>query len=305
MRSQSVRRDGHVENPSRAGKSRHRWQDGLAARRGGRGFGPGLLALAPNVAERPGFVKIHVHDDRPAMGAAAAQEAADALRAAVSERGRATLVVATGTSQLEVLAALAGIGGVPWPAIEIFHLDEYAGLPETHPASFRRYLRERFFSLLPEPPRAFHWIDGSAGDPRDECARLVGLVPTGPFDVMLCGIGENAHLAFNDPPADFVATAPYIVVELDEACRRQQVGEGWFPSLADVPRQALSMSIRRILESRRIICSVPDERKAAAVRSSVEGEVTPAVPASVLQTHEACSLHLDQAAARLLARRPA
>jgi glucosamine-6-phosphate deaminase len=247
-------------------------------------------------------VKIHVHEDRSAMGSAAAHEAAGELRAAVDDRGRATLVVATGTSQLEVLAALAATGGVPWAAVEIFHLDEYAGLADTHPASFRRYLRERFFAVLPERPRAFHWIDGSAGDPRDECARLAGLVPTGPFDVMLCGIGENSHLAFNDPPADFAATAPYIVVELDEACRRQQVGEGWFPSLGDVPTQAISMSIRRILESRRIICSVPDERKAMAVRASVEGEVTPAVPASILQTHEACSLHLDRAAATLLAR---
>lgn len=237
------------------------------------------------------------------MGAAASSEAAESLRAAVSDRGRAALVVATGTSQLEVLAALAATAGVPWPAIEIFHLDEYAGLPETHPASFRRYLRERFFSILPRPPRAFHWIDGATGDPHGECDRLAGLVPKGPFDVMLCGIGENAHLAFNDPPADFAATAPYIVVELDEACRRQQVGEGWFPSLADVPRQAISMSIRRILDSRRIICSVPDERKAAAVRSAVEGEVTPAVPASILQTHGSCSLHLDRAAATLLARR--
>ncbi len=245
-------------------------------------------------------MKMHVHPDRPAMGSAAAHEAADALRAAVRECGRATLVVATGTSQLEVLAALAATAGVPWPAIEIFHLDEYAGLPETHPASFRRYLRERFFALLPEPPRAFHWIDGAAGDARGECARLAGLVPAGPFDVMLCGIGENAHLAFNDPPADFAATAPYIVVELDESCRQQQVGEGWFPSLADVPRQAISMSIRRILASRRIICSVPDERKAEAVRSSVEGAVTPAVPASILQTHDDCSLHLDRAAALLL-----
>lgn len=249
-------------------------------------------------------MNIQIHPDRPSMGGAAGREAADALRGAVEARGRATLVVATGTSQLEVLASLTATPALPWGAVDIFHLDEYAGLPDTHPASFRRYLRERFVDALPAPPAAFHRIDGSAGDPQAECRRLAGIVPVGPFDVMLCGIGENAHLAFNDPPADFDATVPYHVVGLDEACRRQQVGEGWFANLAEVPKQAISMTIRRMLASTRIICSVPDERKAAAVRAAVEGTVTPTVPASILQTHDACTLHLDRAAASRLARRP-
>jgi glucosamine-6-phosphate deaminase len=244
-------------------------------------------------------MKIAIHADRPALGSAAAAEAAEAVRRALASAGRCTLVIATGTSQLEVLAALAAAEGIAWERVEIFHLDEYCGLAADHPASFRRYLRERFYDLLPVRPAAFHWI-GADGDPRHECRRLAEVVPEGPFDLVLCGIGENAHLAFNDPPADFVANEPYLAVALDEACRRQQVGEGWFATLADVPTHAISMSIRRIMAATTIICSVPDSRKAAAVRDSVEGPVTATVPASILQTHADCRLHVDRAAAALL-----
>jgi glucosamine-6-phosphate deaminase len=162
-------------------------------------------------------------------------------------------------------------------------------------------LRERFLDRLPRPPAAFHALDGHA-DPAAECVRLARLVPQGDFDLALVGIGENAHLAFNDPPADFATTEPYIVVPLDDACRRQQVGEGWFPSLADVPTRAISMSVRRILASRAIICSVPGPQKAEAVRASLEGPLTPAVPASIIREHADCRLHLDKAAASLLTR---
>jgi glucosamine-6-phosphate deaminase len=239
---------------------------------------------------------LHVHDDRPALGRAAAAEAAAALKAAVAAKGSATCVVATGASQFDTLAALTADTSVPWEKITAFHLDEYVGIPDTHPASFRKYLRERFMAPLARKPAAFHEIDGS-GDPHAECRRLAGLVPQGNFDVSLVGIGENAHLAFNDPPADFAATAPYLVVDLDEACRRQQVGEGWFAGLADVPKQAISMAIRRIMASDLIVCSVPDARKAEAVRGVVEGEITPQVPASILRDHTRCSLHLDKPAA--------
>jgi glucosamine-6-phosphate deaminase len=183
--------------------------------------------------------------------------------------------------------------------VTLFHLDEYVGLPPEHPASFRRYLRERFVARLPTPPAAFHELDGEA-EPHAECRRLAALVPAGPFDIALVGIGENGHLAFNDPPADFDATAPYLVVTLDEPCRRQQVGEGWFATLADVPTRAISMSVRRILASRTIFCSVPDRRKAEAVRAAAEGPVTPDVPASILQRHPDCRLHVDREAASLL-----
>ena len=247
-------------------------------------------------------MKIVIHEDRAAMGGAAAAEAATALKAAYDRKGSATLVVATGSSQFEVLAALSATAGIPWNVITIYHLDEYVGLSPDHPASFRRYLRERFVDRLPTHPGAFHGV-GVEANPVAECRRLAALVPPDEFDVSMIGIGENAHVAFNDPPADFETTAPYLVVTLDEPCRRQQVGEGWFPSLESVPTQAISMSIRRILASRTIVCSVPDRRKAEAVRAAVEGPLTPTVPASILRTHPHCSLYLDREAASLLSDR--
>jgi glucosamine-6-phosphate deaminase len=244
-------------------------------------------------------MKISIHVDRAALGRQVAADAAEAIRTADRDRGGVTLVVATGSSQFEVLSELVIQPDVPWERVTVFHLDEYVGLSSAHAASFRRYLRERFVHRLPTKPAAFHELDGEA-DPTTECRRLAAVVPAGPFDVALVGIGENAHLAFNDPPADFDATDPYLVVALDEACRRQQVGEGWFASLADVPTQAISMSVQRILASRTIFCSVPDRRKAEAVRASVEGPVTTDVPASILQRHPDCRLHLDRDAAALL-----
>jgi glucosamine-6-phosphate deaminase len=250
-------------------------------------------------------MKIHLHDDRSAVGAAAAAEAAAVLRAALARQAAATLVVATGTSQLATLAGLVAEPGIDWGRVRVFHLDEYVGIPADHPASFRRYLRERFVARLPAPPGAVHWIAGDGGDPEAECRRLGGVLPAGPFDLLLAGIGENGHLAFNDPPADFEAAAAYLVVPLDEACRRQQVGEGWFATLAEVPTRAISMSIPRIMNASTIVCSVPDGRKAEAVRGAVEGPVTPAVPASILQRHPDCRLHLDRASAALLQVPPA
>jgi glucosamine-6-phosphate deaminase len=244
-----------------------------------------------------------VHPDRPSLGKAAAHDAATALRTALAARGTATLVVATGASQFDTLSAFVAEPGIDWGKVTVFHLDEYVGLDATHPASFRRFLLDRFVNRLPTPPAAFHQIDGRA-EPEAECRRLAALVPTGTFDVATIGIGENAHLAFNDPPADFTTTSPYLVVALDEACRQQQVGEGWFASLADVPTRAISMSVRRILATTTLVCSVPDERKAAAVRGTLEGPITPDVPASILREHPDCRLHLDRPAASLL-RHPA
>ena len=247
-------------------------------------------------------MQLHIHPDPAALGRAAGTEAAAVIRDTLAACGTATIVVATGASQFATLDTLVAAPGIDWSRVTAFHLDEYAGLAADHPASFRRYLRERFVERLPVPPAAFHAIDAET-DPAAECRRLAGLVPAGPFDLALIGIGENGHLAFNDPPADFTTTAPYLVVDLDEACRRQQVGEGWFPDLARVPTQAISMSVRRILDSHRIVCSVPDARKAAAVRGAVEGPVSPACPASILrEAPGAVSLHLDTAAASLLTR---
>jgi glucosamine-6-phosphate deaminase len=244
-------------------------------------------------------MNVSIHPDAAAMGRAAGRDAAGILARACDRGEPATLVVATGSSQFEVLASLVAAEGIPWQRVEVFHLDEYVGLPPDHPAGFARYVRERFIERLPVPPAAFHAI-GMASDPLEECRRLESLVPRGDFDLALVGIGENAHLAFNDPPADFDAMSAYLVVPLDERCRLQQVGEGWFPSLDAVPTRAISMSIRRILASRTIVCSVPDRRKAAAVRDTVKGPVTPLTPASILSTHPDCRLHLDREAASLL-----
>jgi glucosamine-6-phosphate deaminase len=235
---------------------------------------------------------------KPFMASAAAQRAADLLRQSIAQRGSANLILATGASQFEMLSALVQ-QDVDWSRVTAFHLDEYIGLPITHPASFRKYLRERFAQQVPGL-QAFHYVDGQAPDPRAECWRLGEIIARHPIDVACVGIGENGHLAFNDPPADFDTEAAYIVVTLDEACRRQQLGEGWFPTFEDVPTRAISMSIRQILKSTAIVCTVPDARKADAVWKTVEGPVTNLVPASILQQHPCCDLFLDEPAAALL-----
>jgi glucosamine-6-phosphate deaminase len=245
---------------------------------------------------------VKIMPDKPQMGKAAAAAGAEHIRRAIAERGDANIIVATGASQFEMLGELVQQPGINWNRVTGFHLDEYVGLPINHPASFRGYLWQRFVSKLPLPLQAFHFLDGEE-HPRAECLRVAEIIRRHPIDVAFVGIGENGHLAFNDPPADFETEEPYLVVQLDDACRRQQLGEGWFPTFDDVPKQAISMSVRQIMKSRAIICTVPDERKAEAVRSAVEGPVTPQVPASILQRHERCTLYLDKPAASLL-RRP-
>lgn len=246
---------------------------------------------------------IQVFATKDALGAASAALAAEALREAIRTRGAANLILATGASQFETLACLVRAEGVDWSRVTMFHLDEYVGMPATHPASFRKYLRERFVEKV-GPLAAVHWVEGDRPDPAAECRRVGRIVAAHPIDLALVGIGENGHLAFNDPPADFDTEAAYLVVDLDEACRRQQLGEGWFATLADMPTRAISMGIRQILKSRRILCGVPDLRKARAVKAAVEGPVTNRCPASILREHEACTLLLDEASASLLAKRP-
>src|SRR5215204_943106 len=243
-------------------------------------------------------MKVEVFDSKSEMGGTAARDAAEIIRASLAARGEARAVAATGASQFEFLDALAREEGIDWGKVTFFHLDEYVGLPESHPASFRKYLRERLASRV--RPGAFHFIDGEAPAPREECRRLGALISRGEIDVAFVGIGENGHLAFNDPPADFETEEPYIVVDLDEACRRQQVGEGWFKDIEEVPRQAISMSIRQILKARRVTCVVPEARKAEAVRDCLELEVGPLRPASALRRHEGASLYLDRESASLL-----
>ncbi len=240
----------------------------------------------------------HIFEDGNALGAAAAARAAIGIRQALAERGVANIILATGASQFATLEHLLA-HEIDWSLVNMFHLDEYIGLPASHPASFRRYLQERFVDKT-GGLKAAHFVQGDAPDPAQECQRLGDLIRAHPIDVALVGIGENGHLAFNDPPADFETEEPYIVVTLDEACRRQQMGEGWFASLEDVPGQAISMSIQQILKSGTIVCSVPDERKAQAVRDTLMGEIGPERPASILRTHPDCALFLDREAASLL-----
>jgi glucosamine-6-phosphate deaminase len=246
-------------------------------------------------------MKLQRHPDAVAMGRAAATQGAAVLRAVLAKKTRANLIVATGASQFETLKCLVKEPGIDWARVTIFHLDEYVGLPESHGASFRKYLRERFVSQLPAKPE-FVPVDADAKDLASELRRLNDRIAACPIDLCFAGIGENSHLAFNDPPADFATEVPYIVVNLDHACRQQQFGEGWFPTFDAVPRQAVSMSIRQIMKSACIILSVPDKRKAVAVKGTVEGPVTPGCPASIVQQHADCTLYVDEAAASELAR---
>ncbi|HEY0207915.1 glucosamine-6-phosphate deaminase [Acerihabitans sp.] len=231
----------------------------------------------------------------------AAAAGAKAIAGAIAENGAANIVLATGASQFALIDALIGHDEIDWSRVTAFHLDEYIGMPETHPASFRRYLQERFVARVPTLG-AFHFVRGDAADLDEELRRLGDLLDRHPIDVMFAGIGENGHLAFNDPPADFSAAEAYKVVDLDEGCRRQQFGEGWFATLEDVPLRAISMTIRRIMASRMVILTVPDERKSEAVREVLEGPVTNAWPASILQQHANCLLYLDGPAASRLTR---
>jgi glucosamine-6-phosphate deaminase len=242
---------------------------------------------------------LEIHASRTACGKAAATYGAERIRAALRAHGAARIIVATGASQFEMLEALVAAPDIDWTRVTAFHLDEYVGIPITHPASFRQYLWKRFVSRLPLPLAAFHYLNGE-GDADAECRRVGKALKAAPIDVAFVGIGENGHLAFNDPPADFATPKPYLVVELDTACRRQQLGEGWFKTLRQVPRQAISMSIRQIMAARAIVCTVPDARKAQAVKDCLAGEVTPLHPASILQNHADTRFFLDKPAASLL-----
>lgn len=235
--------------------------------------------------------------DKFKLGEAAGKAAAELIRETIEEKGSANIILATGSSQFETLNQLIK-EDVDWSSVTMFHLDEYIDLPESAPASFRKYLKERFLSKV-APLRAAYLINGET-DPEEECERLGRIIEENPIDVALVGIGENGHLAFNDPPADFEIEAPYHVVNLDTQCRMQQLGEGWFNSLDEVPGQAISMSVKQIMKSKHIICSVPDSRKAQAVKNSLEQPVSNLFPASILQQHPDCRFYLDNSSAEKL-----
>lgn len=242
-------------------------------------------------------MKVEIYADARLLGVAAGAMAAEELRRVLSVQERARIIVATGASQFETLAQLTKEPGIDWARVDGLHLDEYLGLSMDHPASFCRYLRERFVSKV--PIASFFYLDGTQSGP--DVVRLASAsYEVAPIDLALIGIGENGHLAFNDPPADFNTDAIYHVVELDQACRLQQVGEGWFKSLEDVPTHAISMTVPAILRAKKIICSVPDERKAIAVEGALTGDINPAKPASILRTHSNVTIMLDNASASRL-----
>lgn len=241
-------------------------------------------------------MEIVISPDKKTLGQAAAHKGSALIQETLKECGSANVILATGASQFEMIAELVQ-QPIDWKSVTFFHLDEYIGLPETHPASFRKYLKERFVQKVNAPN--FYFIDGEA-DIETECKRLSELIETHPIDVAFIGIGENAHLAFNDPPADFETDVAYMEVKLDFACRRQQMGEGWFSSLEDVPSKAITMTIPQIMKAKHIICTVPDRRKAAAVAEAVQEEITPRIPASILQKHPNATLFLDEESASLL-----
>jgi len=242
-------------------------------------------------------MRLTVFPEKASLARAAANDAAHAIRRAIQDQGSARIVAATGASQFEFLDELTKAPGLAWNRVEMFHLDEYIDIPATHPASFRKYLRERLINKV--GLTQYHLLDGDA-DVTKVIAETGTEIRKAPIDVAFVGIGENGHLAFNDPPADFETEAAYIVVELDEACRRQQLWEGWFNSLEDVPRRAISMTVRQILKAKQILCIVPDARKARAVATCFEGEITAYAPASVLRTHSNTTIYLDQDSAALL-----
>lgn len=243
-------------------------------------------------------MRLKIFHDRGSLSQAAAEQAASAIRRAIAEQGRARIVAATAASQIEFLDALSKASGIDWTRVEAFHLDEYIGLPVTHPGSFRKMLLEQL--IRKTGIVKYHLLDGDADDPA-AVARTVGKnLASAPVDIAFLGIGENGHIAFNDPPADFEIEAPYIVVNLDEACRQQQVGEAWFANISQVPKQALSMSVRQILKSKELLAVVPDLRKAQAVKACFEGEIGRMAPASILRTHSNATVYLDKKSASML-----
>ena len=240
---------------------------------------------------------VRIFKTKDEMAGAAANHAADSLRQLLEKQDMVRLLAATGASQLEFLGRLTSNTSIDWRRVELFHLDEYVGVGSDHPASFAQYIQKRIIDRT--GIERYHLLDGTR-DPHQVATEMGREINTAPIDLAFAGIGENGHLAFNDPPADFEAREPYLVVALDEACRKQQVGEGWFPSVEEVPSQAISISIPQLLKAKEILCIVPDRRKAPAVRACLEGPMSPMAPASALRVHPNTTIFLDADSASLL-----
>jgi len=242
-------------------------------------------------------VQVNVLPSKLEAGTAAARHAVKSLQNLLAKSETVRIIAATGASQFDFLQFLTATPGIDWTRVEMFHLDEYIGLPITHPASFRKYLTDRF--IRKTGIRKFHLLDGEQ-NPSDVVRAVGKELESAPIDIAFVGIGENGHLAFNDPPADFETNDPFLIVELDEACRSQQVNEGWFKIISEVPARALSMSVKQILKSKEIIATVPGAQKARAVKACLEGDNSPMAPASILRTHPNTTIYLDTESASLL-----
>jgi glucosamine-6-phosphate deaminase len=243
-------------------------------------------------------VLLRIFRDRAALSKAAAEQGSNAIRRAIVKNGRARIVVASAASQIEFLEALTRATGIDWAKVEAFHLDEYIGLSAVHPGSFRKMVCEQLIQKT--GISSYHLLDGDADDPAAVARRVGRELASAPVDIAFLGIGENGHIAFNDPPADFETEEAFIIVNLDEDCRQQQVGEAWFANLSQVPKQAISMSVRQMLKAKEIVAVVPDARKARAVKACFEGEIGPMVPASILRTHRNATVYLDKNSASML-----
>ena len=242
---------------------------------------------------------VRVHRTQAELAADAATIARQHLSDTLAANGRASVILATGNSQIQFLEALITLGGIDWSRVTLFHMDEYLGLDANHPASFRRYMRERVEARL--RPGKFNYIEGDTAQPLDECARYSALLAARRIDLCCLGIGENGHLAFNDPPvADFSDPHRVKLVKLDEACRLQQVGEGHFPNLQGVPQYAFTLTIPMLCSASRMLCIVPERRKAQAVKDSLQGPIHTACPGSFLRRQKHCTLFLDGDSAALL-----
>lgn len=241
---------------------------------------------------------LKVFKDSTALARAAAAQAAASIRNAIGDHDHCRVILATGTSQFEFLGFLTKVDGIDWKKVEAFHLDEYVGMEVTHPASFQKILLERVIHKT--GITKYHFIESDAADLPAAVREVARRLTSSPIDIAFVGIGENGHIAFNDPPADFETEEPYLIVELDELCRRQQVGEGWFADISEVPTRAISMSPRQIMKAREIIAVVPDRRKAKAVRLCIEGNVRPEAPASILRQHSNATVLVDEDSSSLL-----
>ncbi|HUA61994.1 MAG TPA: glucosamine-6-phosphate deaminase [Verrucomicrobiae bacterium] len=249
---------------------------------------------------RAGNLTVRVYKDKRQLGAAAAGQAASILERQIRENGAARILISTGNSQLEMIAELVQHPEIDWRFVEMFHIDEYVGLAATHPASFRYWVKTRLAD--PVQPGEVHYLAGDAGDVDQECRRYAKLLARRPVDLAFVGFGENGHIGFNDPhEADFHDPLAVRRVTLDEKCRLQQVGEGHFPSLDAVPTEALTLTCPTLVSAREIVCCVPDQRKAEAVRNALQGPIAPSCPASILRNHPRACVYLDTPSASLLA----